>query len=53
MKMNFTNTDRVRYNEVFWHIDEQVYKHVNEQVLEQMRNTIIPMRNTIRPEINK
>ena len=59
--MNFTITNRVRYNKVLWHMDEQVYKHVNEQVYEQVCEQIYwlihaqinPIQTYSKREINK
>ena len=61
--MNFTNTDRMWFNKVYWHMveHEQVYKHVNEQVEDQvhwqvkwlMFIQIIPIQTKIKEKITQ
>jgi hypothetical protein len=59
--MNFTNTDRKWFNQVYWRMTEygQVYMHVNDQVEDQVRGQvkclmfvqIIPIQNKIKEKI--
>jgi hypothetical protein len=63
--MNFTNTDRMWFNKVFWQVDSQMreqvlgqpYSQVEDQVHWQVKWLMFiqttPIRNTITQEIDK